>query len=113
MASTSTPKLGDCRTSSGISSARPAAVSSTVSPSRPLRLADAHDDACLVEGQVGGVEEEDLPDLRLERVEPEAAIADRCVPSGTVTFISTLSAPLRSVRRFVSSSPERSVRRLG
>ena len=39
----------------------------------PAHAARAHDDAGLVQPQVGRVEEEDLPDLRLQRIELERA----------------------------------------
>ena len=73
---------------------------------RPWTPPRAHDDAGLVEREVGRVEEEDLPDLRVERIDARAPpIADRCASSGSVTFSSTLSEPVISSISAPSSSP--------
>ena len=71
MVSTSTPMLPEWRRSSGSSSGTTGRSFTTVSPPRPATRRARTTTPAWLSCEVGRVEEEDLPDLRLERIEPE------------------------------------------
>ena len=71
IASTSTPNDGDRRSSAGSAAGSTGRSLTTDVVALVLHAAGAHDDARLVERQVGRVEEEDLPDLGVERIDAE------------------------------------------
>ena len=75
-------------------------------PGASLHTAGTHDHTVAVEREVGRVEEEHLPDLRLDRVEPSEEIAERWSSAGTLAFSSTLSTFLISPTSWTISSSE-------
>ena len=80
---------------------RPGRSFTTVSPPRPATRRARTTTPAWFSCEVGRVEEEHLPDLRLERIEPERGDRGAVLASGSVTFSSTVSAPLQRASRSV------------
>ena len=104
IASTSTPKPGERRIRRQLGRHDGAQLDDRVGIAALDPPSPRHH-ARRVERKLRRVEEEHLPNLGLEWVEPEGRDRRSVGPSGTVSFSSTLSAPLTSSISRIRSSP--------